>query len=301
MLYRELTNSVRVDTPAKLNLFLNVLGKRSDGYHELETLMVTVGLHDTLEFRDDPAGIISLRCFDSASRSEETSSRELPAGAENLVYRAADLLRRESGIARGAQINLHKRIPLASGLAGGSSDAAATLVGLNRLWKLGLTPGELHSFAARLGSDIPFFLCSTSAAVCRGRGEIIEPLALPLGLHFVVARPPSGLSTAEVFRHCRSSQTARSVSHLAECLARGRVERAAKLFHNSLQEPAERLNAEVTRLKRAFTRLPFVGHQMSGSGTSYFGLCRSRRQALQLAARLRAARLGDVFVAQCRP
>jgi 4-diphosphocytidyl-2-C-methyl-D-erythritol kinase len=117
----------------------------------------------------------------------------------------------------------------------------------------------------------------------------------------VIARPQSGLSTADVYRHCRPSSISWSAPQLASQLAGGRLQEAAGLFHNALQEPAERLNPDVTRLKTAFARQPFAGHMMSGSGTSYFGLCRSRRQAQQLAARLKATRLGDVFVVSNRP
>src|SRR5438445_1631133 len=201
MLCRSQTTNVTVFAPAKLNLFLKVLGKRDDGYHELETLMVSVGLYDALSLTDDPDGPLALSCRDGGPRARRDSSREMPpAGADNLVLRAAELLRAAAGTARGAQIVLIKRIPLAAGLAGGSSDAAAALVGLNRLWRLGLSRGDLAALAARLGSDVPFFLCSTPAAICRGRGDVVEPLHLAARLWFVVARPHSGLSTADVYR-----------------------------------------------------------------------------------------------------
>ncbi len=302
MLCRGQTTSVTIFAPAKLNLFLKILGKRNDGYHELETLMVSVGLYDTLLLADDPSGALHLSCRDAGPRRAGMPQRELPGtGSENLVLRAAELLKRTTGTPRGARIELVKRIPVAAGLAGGSSDAAAALWGLNRLWKLGLTVPELQGLGARLGSDIPFFLCRTPAAICRGRGEIVEPLPLPARLWFVIARPPSGLSTADVYRHCRPSAVNWSAAELGAQLARRRLAAAADLFHNALQEPAEQLNTDVTRLKTAFARQPFAGHLMSGSGTSYFGLCRSRRQGQQLSARLKAARLGDVFVVSSRP
>lgn len=298
MLCRSLTTSVTVFAPAKLNLFLKVLGKRVDGYHELETLMVSVSRYDTLVLTDEPDGRLWLTCHDGRPSNRPAATRDpLPSGPDNLVFRAAQLLKSATGVPCGARIELVKRIPLAAGLAGGSSDAAATLWGLNRLWRLGLSAADLAALAARLGSDVPFFLAPNSAAICRGRGEIVEPLPLPARLWFVIARPPTGLSTAEVYRHCRPSTEACSAGELAARLRSGRLKSAAGLFHNALQEPAERLDASVTRLKRAFARQPFAGHSMSGSGTSYFGLCRSRRQAVHLAGRLKAARLGDVFVA----
>jgi 4-diphosphocytidyl-2-C-methyl-D-erythritol kinase len=302
MLCRGQATSVTVFAPAKLNLFLKILGKRGDGYHELETLMVSVGLYDTLVLSDQPMGGLKLSCRDGGPMNSSLPRRELPgSGAENLVWRAACLLKDASGTSRGAQIDLIKRIPLAAGLAGGSSDAAAALWGLNLLWRLGLSRRELSELASRLGSDVPFFLCSSSAAICRGRGELVEPLPLPGRFWFVIARPQTGLSTAEVYLGCRPSPINWTAGDLAARLARGRLQAAADLFHNGLQEPAERLNADVTRLKSAFARQPFAGHMMSGSGTSYFGLCRSRPQAVRLAARLKAARHGDVFVVSSRP
>jgi 4-diphosphocytidyl-2-C-methyl-D-erythritol kinase len=285
-----------------LNLFLKVLGKRVDGFHELETLMVSVDLYDTLIFRDDPRGDLTLSCRDSRSLRAGWRRRDMPGvGGDNLVIQAARLLQEATSASFGARIELLKRIPMAAGLAGGSSDAAATLWGLNRLWNLGLSATELMSLAARLGSDIPFFLCSSSAAICRGRGEIVQPFPLAARLWFVVARPATGLATADVYRNCRTATNDWSADRLAESLNAGRKLEAAGLFHNSLQEPAERLNSDVTRLKQAFTRESFIGHQMSGSGTSYFGLCRSRRQAAHNAARLAATRLGDVFIVSNRP
>ena len=264
--------------------------------------MLSVGLYDTLRFSENSSGAIELHCFDRRSPgAAHDRDQKLPAGADNLVVRAAQLLREATGISRGVRIDLFKRIPLAAGLAGGSSDAAATLAGLNLLWKAGLSREALQGLAAQLGSDIPFFLSPTPAAICRGRGEVIEPVHLPLCLHFVIARPATGLSTALVFRHCQPGSARSSAAELAGELKRGRLQRAANLFHNTLQEPAESLNHDVTRLKNAFSRLPFAGHLMSGSGTGYFGLCADRRQALHLGARLKATRLGDVFVAQSRP
>jgi 4-diphosphocytidyl-2-C-methyl-D-erythritol kinase len=301
MLRRCQTNRITVFAPAKLNLFLKVLGKRVDGYHELETLMVSIDLYDTLAFCPAPEGELVLTCTDAGDR-RTGRKRELPgSGGDNLVIRAARLLQETAGSPFGARIELSKRIPMAAGLAGGSSDAAATLWGLNQLWRVGLSDGELMRLGARLGSDIPFFLGAGSAAICRGRGEIVEPFRMSTRLWFVAARPQSGLSTAEVYRHCRPATIDWSADDLADSLSRGNQQAAARQVFNSLQEPAERLNSDVTLLRQAFERQPFLGHQMSGSGTSYFGMCRSRRHATQCAARLSATRLGDVFIVSNRP
>jgi len=298
MRIRHTRHSLLVQAPAKLNLFLEVLGKRTDGFHELVTLMTSVRLYDTLRFDDDPSGQITLRCHDALS------AETVPTGEDNLVVRAARLLQEQAGIPRGATIDLWKRIPSAAGLGGGSSDAAATLSALNRLWELHLSLAELSVLAARLGSDVPFFLGRSTSAICRGRGESIEPVEIPSGLWFVIVRPPSGLSTAEVYSHLQGSRQSNSspgvqtrVGNLVRHLQRGRWGRAAASLHNSLQVPAEQLSNDVVRLRAEFARQPVCGHLMSGSGSAYFGLCAGRRQARHIAARIRAARIGRVFAA----
>ncbi len=294
-----------VHTPAKLNLFLEVLGKRADGFHELETVMVTVGLYATLVLPEESTPEISMRCHDAgyAPRTESNlgNSEQVPDGRDNLAVRAAELLRAETGADRGIRIDLLKRIPAAAGLAGGSSDAAAMLFALNRIWHTGLSRDELQRLASRIGSDVGFFLSPCPTAICQGRGEVIRPLSAPLRLHFVIAKPESGLSTAEVYRYCRPEQTQRGSNSLIESLQRGDLKSAGSRMFNSLQSPAEELNADIQRLKATFNRLPFVGHMMSGSGTAYFGVCRHRREARLVAARLRASGHSRVFVVETPP
>src|SRR5262245_58478457 len=188
MLCSRTANGVLVRAPAKVNLFLEVLGKRPDGYHELATLMVAVSLYDTLEFKEARSQAFALDLVSQPNHAGDEARPGLSAGPENLVWRAAELLRQRSGVKAGARVRLHKRIPLAAGLAGGSSDAAATLVGLNRLWRLGWSREQLQPLAAELGSDVAFFLKS-DAAWCRGRGEIITPLTPGGPLWLVLACP----------------------------------------------------------------------------------------------------------------
>jgi 4-diphosphocytidyl-2-C-methyl-D-erythritol kinase len=313
MRFRRVGPSLVAHAPAKLNLFLEILGKRDDGYHELETLMVTVNLLDTLIFTEEHSTDIRLRCSGRGVRTEglaptrvdlsssAAAESVVPTGADNLVVKAAQLLREYAGVEAGVHITLVKRIPAAAGLAGGSSDAAATLMALNRFWKLKLDNKELQRLASQVGSDVAFFVDGTSAAVCHGRGEIIEPLSVPMGLHFVIARPWTGLSTALVFKHCQVPERKQRVDNVVHALRTGRTERLGRFLHNALEAPAVDLNPEVKELKSRFSNLPVLGSLMSGSGTACFGLCRSRRQALSLASRLRAARVGHVWVAQTRP
>jgi 4-diphosphocytidyl-2-C-methyl-D-erythritol kinase len=306
MLFRWDQSSLVVHAPAKLNLFLEVLNKRPDGFHELETVMVMLGIYDTLRFSpvtdsttDTPQSAIEFRLYSADPRKTDGEQQTpVPAGRDNLVVKAAELLRSHAGYEGGARIDLWKRIPSEAGMAGGSSDAAATLAGLSRLWKLKLSIEELQQLAARLGSDVPFFLSSSRSALCRGRGEIVEPLNLALGHYFVVVRPPSGLSTPKVFREWQPTEQRRSANRLIEALRRGDSASLAEGFHNALQKPAEKLNADVSRLRDAFSKEPVLGHMMSGSGTAYFGVARHRRHAEYVAARLSSRRIGCVLVAR---
>jgi len=155
---------------------------------------------------------------------------------------------------------------------------------------------ELACLAADLGSDIPFFL-GHGPAICRGRGELVEPLALKTPLHVVVARPPDGLSTASVYQHCCLPAEPACLKPLVAALHRGDSGEVARHLVNRLEPAAARLTPWITRLRRAFNRLDCVGHQMTGSGTGYFGICRHARHARRVAARLRSEELGYVRVA----
>lgn len=280
--------------PAKLNLFLEILGKRPDGYHELETLMVTVDLHDTLRFIDDPSGRITLRCDDP----------KLPTGDENLVVRAAKRLKAEAGEERGAEIELSKAIPAEAGLAGGSSDAATTLVALDRLWNLQTPPDRLDALAGEIGSDVAFFL-HAPAAICRGRGEKVEPLELPEAIHFVLVCPPVGLGTAEVYRQLvLGSEPPRAVAPARQALAVGDSAGLGRSLYNRLQPVAERQSPALAGVRMALETLcPSVldGCLMSGSGSAYFGLARDVEAARQAARRLETLGLGRVRVVTSGP
>jgi 4-diphosphocytidyl-2-C-methyl-D-erythritol kinase len=220
----------------------------------------------------------------------------LPSASDNLVVHALERLRQCAGVTRGAQVSLSKRIPSAAGLGGASSDAAAALMAANQAWGLGWSSDRLAELAAELGSDIPFFLGS-GAARCLGRGEKIESLSELPTLHFVVVRPSEGLSTAAVYRACAPSKTPGSSRGLVEAWRAGDWGRLGRMLHNGLQEPARQLSPEIARLQSVFHRCNVLGHQMSGSGTSYFGLCHHARHARQVAGRLQSQGLGAVYCA----
>jgi 4-diphosphocytidyl-2-C-methyl-D-erythritol kinase len=276
MLSERQADAVVVWAPAKVNLFLELLAKRADGYHEIATLLVAVSLYDTLELKEDASGQITL----------ESTDPQLPTGPENLIWRATQLLQQKLGLQRGVRLRLVKRIPLAAGLAGGSSDAAATLAGLNRLWKLGLSRAELAGLGAELGSDVAFFF-STPAAWCTGRGEVVAPLALPGPLWFVLMCPPFGLSTAEVYRRVKVPEQPQTGVALRQAVAEGAVEKLGGLLHNRLQPAALELRPELAGYLSRLAELAPAGQAMSGSGSCLFALCRDFREAVRLARRLR--------------
>jgi 4-diphosphocytidyl-2-C-methyl-D-erythritol kinase len=292
MIVRSIAGGVEVLAPAKLNLFLEVLGRRPDGYHEIESLMVTVGLHDTFTFTDDPTGEISLRCNEPA----------LPEGLDNLVVMAAVRLKESAGSVRGARIVLDKAIPMQAGLAGGSSDAAATLAALDRLWDLGTPRDRLDALAGEIGSDVAFF-AHAPAAVCRGRGELVESVSLKESYHFVLVCPPVGMSTADVYRHVVSPEQPRAIGPVLEALSHGGLVDLGRSLFNRLQPIAEALRPELTRVRDALASLgPLLdGSLMSGSGSAYFGLCRTSAAARRAADILKPLGLGWVRVVNCGP
>jgi 4-diphosphocytidyl-2-C-methyl-D-erythritol kinase len=281
-----------LSAPAKLNLFLEVLGKRSDGFHEIETLMYPVDLYDTLYFSAAADNRLTLEVERAVG---EDAAEPLPPAEHNLVIRALELLRADAGCERGAHVRLIKRIPLAAGMAGGSSDAAAALAAGNQGWQLGYSREQLAVLAARLGSDVPFFL-HDGPAVCRGRGEQIAPSEPFCRLNIVVIKPREGLATAAVYKACRAAGRPQTSAALQQALAEGNLRAIGKRLHNRLQEAARELSPWIERLEREFARLDVVGHAMSGSGTSYFGVCRSARQARHVAGRLRSRGIGRVYV-----
>lgn len=292
---------VVVQAPAKLNLFFEVLAKRDDGYHEIETLMCPIDLYDTLYFREGPSGQLTLRCRRAtAAGPRSPQAQALPEGRDNLVLRAVELLGRVAGTHCGASLRLVKRIPIAAGLGGGSSDAAAALAAANEGWGLGWTTDRLARLAAELGSDVPFFLAG-GPAICRGRGEHVEPVVEPAPLHFVVACAPVGLSTPAVYAACRPAREPRSPAPMLRALARGDVDQTGRLLFNRLQPAAERLSPWVERLVHRLAREDCLGLAMSGSGTSCFGLCRHARHARRVAKSLQANGIDSVVaVRSCR-
>jgi len=301
--------AVVVRAPAKLNLSLAVLARRADGYHELESLMVPVTLHDTLRVRAAAAPGIRLAVrFGGrlATRAGAVLARDVPTDATNLGVRAAETLACEAGLARdgvapGLEIELVKRIPSGSGLGGGSSDAAAVLLGAARVWGIDVPVARLAAIGATIGSDVPVFFAG-GAAVVRGRGEQVDPVPGIPALHAVIARPDEGLSTAAVYARCTPDASLRGAAdRLAGALAAGRLRQAMALMHNSLEPPARGLCPAIDRLLGDFARAGAVRPLLTGSGSAVFAIARTATEARRLAARLEMAGWPGVFPVRLVP
>lgn len=268
-----------VAAPAKINLFLEVRGKRPDGYHDLETLMVAVNVYDTLTVRPRADDQLHLSC----------DLPGLTTGPDNLVLKAASRLRlRAQNPALGADLHLAKRIPAQAGLAGGSSDAAAALVALDRVWNLNLPRADLAAVAAEVGSDVAFFL-SLPAAWCTGRGEVVTPEPAGGGFDLVLVLPAVGLSTPAVFGRLVVPAAPRSGEAVRAAFRSGDVDALGAGLFNRLQEPAFALAPQVERVYARLAALDPVGCRMSGSGSAVFAVCRGPHDAARVAAGFRAA------------
>jgi 4-diphosphocytidyl-2-C-methyl-D-erythritol kinase len=260
-----------------VNLALEVLGKRPDGYHELATVMQTVDLTDRLVLED--ADDLALT----------TTSAEVPANGGNLALRAAAALREAAKVDRGVRVQLDKRIPVAAGLGGGSSDAAAVLLGLNRLWNLRWPVARLAEVAETLGMDVPFFL-KGGVALGTGRGERLAPLAGgPLAL--VLVNPGTPLSTAAVYGRVTPAMYSDGARTrlVVTALRTRKPARVAASLYNGLEAAASEGRPDLRRMRAALVAAGALGALMSGSGPTVFGIARSFEQARQIRARVARA------------
>ena len=270
-------------SPCKVNLLLNILGKRPDGFHELETIMHPVALCDELSFTATPAGI-ELTCSDPY----------LPTDTSNLVHRAAQAFLEKSGRPDGVRMHLEKHIPMAAGLGGGSGNAATTLLALNELFGQPLTPEALHEIAAALGSDIPFFL-QTGPALASGRGELIQPLA-PFralqGCALVLVHPGFGIATAWAYKELARFPAALNgepgrAAQLAGLLESGDLRQAGREFYNSLEAPALEKYPWLAVLQDFLRENGALVALMSGSGSTTFAITRDLCGALEVEERVK--------------
>ena len=264
-------------TPAKINLGLFILGKRPDGYHDLETLFQMVSLYDSVEL-ESVAKDIELVCDDP----------QVPTGETNLMIQSARLLQEafpdRSGL--GCRMVLNKKIPMGAGLGGGSGNAAGVLRGLNRLWDLKLESAELMKMATRLGSDVPFFLCAPSA-LGQGRGERLTPLQPPEKFKVILVFPKVSIATSEVYQALNLDLTknSKNISILREFLSQSNITRLGAYLHNDLEPVVIQRLPIVDRIKQKLNSLNADGVLLSGSGSAVFGIFADSKAAERAYAR----------------
>lgn len=263
---------ISVRSPAKVNLFLEVLGKREDGYHNVETVLETVDLFDVISLKELKEGI-----------EIKSNLPELPLGKENLAYQAAFLLKKRLGLKKGIQLTINKRIPLASGLGGGSSNGASVLLGLNKLWDLDLSYEELLGLAREIGADVPFFL-RKGRALGRGRGDELWPLPQSPTLYFVLIFPGFEISAEWAYKNLKGNLTKerQSIKMILSALKSGKIEKIGNSLYNRLEEAVIPRHPLIARIKERLLELGVCGALMSGSGSSVFGLVEDGKRAKEI-------------------
>lgn len=277
--------TLRIKAAAKLNLSLDILGIRPDGYHEMDMVMQTINLFDDVEL--SKAGTISV--FSDGS----------PDGPENLAWKAAEAFFRAAKRSGGARIHLTKRIPAQAGMAGGSADAAAVLIGLNALYDACLSPEALRDAGLSVGADVPYCLIGGTARV-RGIGEIVEPMPPFLSGYLVVAKPAIGISTAEAFRRFDRAENLRhpDIAALLSVMEKGQLD-ALSLFMENVLEQSEQ-NETVETLRQELLKNGALAARMTGSGSAVFGLFSEKEAASRCAVAL-AGENRQIFVTKPYP
>jgi 4-diphosphocytidyl-2-C-methyl-D-erythritol kinase len=269
--------------PAKINLRLEIKGRREDGFHEIETLMVPISLSDRLIIeRDTGSETVNFTCDDPS----------LPKGDDNLVVRAARLFMTTAKMPCGVKIILEKKIPHGAGLGGGSSDAATTLLGLNELFRATLSTATLLELAAQIGSDVPFFILQR-AAVCRGRGEVVTPATLPGEFKLLLVKPEFGVPTSWAYRRWKESRELPDVRYEAQ--------EFGVQFFNHLERPVFEKYVFLARLKMWLLQQVEVGAALlSGSGSAVVAALRNSADARLLAERIRSELDPRLWTCECR-
>ena len=268
-----------LEAPAKVNLSLEVLGKRGDGYHSIRSILAPISLHDTVTFV--PGG----------RKFAFHGGQGVPKDEENLAYRAVKALTKATGVRHGLDLRIVKRIPIAAGLGGGSSNAATVLRGLNDLWELGLSEGELERIGLSLGSDVPFFLRG-GVCIAGGRGEELDRIPATGTLHFVIVSPPLKVTSEWAYGRVEEELTRQgsSTSMIKVALASGRTELLGQHLVNDLEAGVAKEHPVILEIKKKLVAAGALGALMSGSGPTVFGVARDREAAEAIAAKLPAGK-----------
>lgn len=275
-----------IQSYAKVNLFLEILNKRPDNYHNLNTLFERISLCDKIILKGRRDNLIKISC----------QNPRVPLDASNLCFKAAKLLRDKFNIGRGLDIKIIKRIPVGSGLGGGSSNAASVLLALNKLWKLNLAKEKLAEFAAELGSDVPFFIYGAPFAQGEGRGEKIRVLSKlhKIRLWHILIVPKIHVATPRIYRKlddfCGLTKPVSNVKILTSILVENVPSLKPGLLFNSLEEITLKLCPEVRRIKEKLAALGLGNILMSGSGAAVYAIVSSKKEAAKLIGKIREER-----------
>ena len=265
-------NSIQLKSRAKINLSIDVLGKRQDGYHLVEMIMQTIDLYD----------IIKIKEIDIDEININSNSEDIPLNKDNIVYKAAKLLKDEFNIKKGIDIFIEKNIPVAAGMAGGSSNAAAVLVGLNKLWNLNLSEVKLQEIGLKLGADVPFCI-SGGAALAEGIGEKLTSIkGLSEDTIILVCKPNLFVSTKDVYKGLDLEHIKHRPDNkfLIQCLREGNINLLSKNMVNLLEDVTSKMHEEIKEIENTMLEYNALGSMMSGSGPTVFGLFDNEDDAL---------------------
>ena len=265
-------NSIVLKSYGKINLGLDVLRRREDGYHEVRMIMQTVGLYDLLTMKKIKDDKIQMTC----------NLTFLPTDERNLVYKAVKLMKDKYHIKDGVEINLNKRIPVAAGMAGGSSNCAAALKGMNQLFDLGLSIDELCEIGVTLGADVPYCVLG-GTAIARGIGEVLTPLPAPADCHVIIAKPPVSVSTAYVYGHIKPLEITKrpDIEAMAQSIKDGDLKKMASLIYNVMEDVTVGEYPIISEIKQVMLDNGALNSIMSGSGPTVFGLFDDKEKAQQ--------------------
>ena len=283
-------NSITLKSRAKINLSIDVLGKRQDGYHLVEMIMQTIDLYDLIEINEKDNDQITIK----------STSDEIPLDCNNLVYKAANLIKKTFNINKGVEIHIKKNIPVAAGMAGGSSNAAAALVGLNKLWNLNLSNQQLEKIGLKLGADVPFCI-NGGAVLASGIGEELTPIkGLTKDVCILVCKPDLFVSTKEVYECIDSKDIDKRPNNkfLIECLKNEDTRQFAENMFNGLEGVTMDKHPVIQQIKDIMTNNRALGAMMSGSGPTVFGLYENREDAVKCKAILEK-QFKQTFVVAC--
>jgi 4-diphosphocytidyl-2-C-methyl-D-erythritol kinase len=277
-------NEMRLRTNAKVNLFLRVMGKRGDGYHELETVFHGIGLADEMVITPTLSGVVEVEM-----KMREDLSAGLPELQDNLAWAAANALIEKGAKNAGVHIAITKHIPIAAGLGGGSGNAAGVLVALNEIWGTSLDATSLVELAGGIGSDVPYCI-SGGTALATGRGETLTPLPFPAELWLVIGISSKPLYTSDVYEAWEPSESTGDVrsAPITLALGAGDVAEVATLLHNDLEPAIFRLRPELEAKKIALLEAGAMGALVAGSGPTVFGIASEERHAHSIAAGVKA-------------